>query len=357
MRIIDDSSYLTPLAARRAARPRLQLEFSTPGARRMSEPELLVDLGSTGGDADPEMTSYYVEVLLISVADAIAEAALGLLDVEPEGGRVIGTAFETRINEALDADLAISIDRAKEAPRSQARVVTRVLKSFAKKSGAARRVLTEHVLDAAFDRLTWRVAFEDVGPRPTVDLRLFVPGSYAHEATVEPLHDLDVAVVYRGLPRAADELEQLTEAMTPEFSVPTPPVVLQARRNAEARTALLNEFGGLNATQVAELAGSEAKNTSALAGRWRREGRILAVEHHAKLYYPGFQFDASGIPKPPVAAVLNRLDAPSMTPWQQALWFTTANGWLSGRRPVDVLDEEPDSVVAAADAALREPVG
>jgi hypothetical protein len=149
----------------------------------------------------------------------------------------------------------------------------------------------------------------------------------------------------------------LAKAMTPDIAVPSPPVVLQARRNAEARTRLLTEFGALTAAQVAELAGSEARNTSALAGRWRREGRILAVDHHGTTYYPGFQLDAEGKPRAVVADVLKWLTRPDMTSWQQALWFTTANGWLDGRRPVDLLDDEPQSVIAAATEALREPVG
>jgi hypothetical protein len=164
-------------------------------------------------------------------------------------------------------------------------------------------------------------------------------------------------VVYRGSARAAEEVGELVEAMTPDTEIPTPPVVLQARRNAEARTSLLKEFGALTAAQVAELAGSEAKNTSALAGRWRREGRLIAVEHHGTMYYPGFQFDSSGKPKAVVADVLRYLGPPAVTPWQQALWFTSANGWLDGRRPVDLLDDQGDAVVAAAREALREPVG
>jgi hypothetical protein len=149
----------------------------------------------------------------------------------------------------------------------------------------------------------------------------------------------------------------LADAMTPDVAIPTPTVVLQARRNAQARAAMLEEFGALTAAEVADLAGSEAKNSSALAGRWRREGRVLAVEHLGTLYYPGFQFDSSGKPRPDIARVLRYLGSPDVTSWQQVLWFTSANGWLGGRRPVDLLDDDGDAVVAAAKEALREPVG
>jgi hypothetical protein len=65
-------------------------------------------------------------------------------------------------------------------------------------------------------------------------------------------------------------LAALIEAMTPEQrDLPTPAAVLQARRNAEARNALLAEFGALRSSEIAELAGSRAANRAALANRWR----------------------------------------------------------------------------------------
>jgi len=35
--------------------------------------------------------------------------------------------------------------------------------------------------------------------------------------------------------------------------------------------------------------------------------------------------------------------------WETLLWFVGSNGWLDGARPVDVMDREPASVVAAAE--------
>lgn len=246
--------------------------------------------------------------------------------------------FERRLGDALDADLDTLGTRLKKTARS-------------------REALLGSMLDAVLDPATWRAVAKDVGQRPTVSVLLYLPGSLARGTRTQPVHDVDVTVVFRGLPRAGEDVDLLAEAMTPDLAVPTPPVVLQARRNAEARTQLLNEFGALTAAQVAELAGSEAKNTSALAGRWRREGRLIAVDHQGTVYYPGFQLDPEGRPRAVVAEVLNHLDQLDTTPWQQALWFMAANGWLDGRRPVDLLDDQPGAVVSAAEAAVREPVG
>jgi uncharacterized protein YdbL (DUF1318 family) len=62
-------------------------------------------------------------------------------------------------------------------------------------------------------------------------------------------------------------LGDLIDALTPvQRDLPTPAAVLQARRNAEARNALLAEFGALRSSEIAELAGSRAANRAALPG-------------------------------------------------------------------------------------------
>jgi hypothetical protein len=260
-------------------------------------------------------------------------------------------AFESRFAEAFERDLEESIAVSKVSRSADSKRLVRLSKAWSKGELASR------ALAVTLDPTTWRIAQRDVGPRPNVSVRLLVPGSYARSTSTEPLRDVDIALIYRGSARAGAELDRLADVMTPDVALPSPAVVLQARRNAEARTALMTEFGALTASQVAGFSGSEAKNRSALAGRWRREGRLVAVEHHGTIFYPAFQFDADGRPRRVVEDVLKLLDDPEMSPWQQALWFTTANGWLDGRRPVDLLETEPAAVVAAARDALREPVG
>jgi hypothetical protein len=140
----------------------------------------------------------------------------------------------------------------------------------------------------------------------------------------------------------------LIELLTSPFEVPTPSSVLQARRNSEARREFLEEFGALTSAEVATAAGSTASNRSALANRWRSEGRAFAVTLHDILYYPGFQFGEDGRPLPVIARVLEALGAEGPSDWEIALWFARRSGWLGDRRPVDLLVEEPDLVVEAA---------
>lgn len=173
-----------------------------------------------------------------------------------------------------------------------------------------------------------------------------------HEGTVDA-PTMATLSAFRNLVAHGRAADRLIDALMPEsIAVPTPAAVLQARRNAEARGVLLDEFGALRSHEVADLAESRASNRAALANRWRAENRLVAVPVRDELLYPGFQFNAEGKPKPVIGPTIAWLRSdPHTTDWQMALWFVTPTSWLGGRRPVDLLDERPDAVI---DAARRE---
>jgi hypothetical protein len=150
------------------------------------------------------------------------------------------------------------------------------------------------------------------------------------------------------------QLERVIDALLPP-DVPPLPAVWHAHRTAEARQECLREHGALTSSQVAEMAGSKATNRSALASSWRAAGRIVGVEWQGVTIFPAFQFDAEVQPRAPIARVLSHLRDAGLGNWEQALWFTTPTGWLGDRRPVDVLDEDPAAVIAAAAAFHHRP--
>ena len=158
-----------------------------------------------------------------------------------------------------------------------------------------------------------------------------------------------------GEPEDSFVMDRMIDTMLPPLPslLPSTVAVLQARRNAEARASLLREFGALSSIQVAELAGSRAANRAALANRWKQEGRIFSVTQQATTLYPAFQFDHEGKPHPVIARVLEALGSQS-SEWQLALWFLSSNGWLHGRRPVDLLDTDPEAVAEAAQRGAEE---
>lgn len=133
-----------------------------------------------------------------------------------------------------------------------------------------------------------------------------------------------------------------------------PEAIEQARRNARARKDFLRQYEVLDADDVHVLYGSRAKNKSALAARWRSEGKVFAMEEAGRLVYPAFQFDPQGRPRPIIADVLAALGT-RVGPWQVALWFVSPSGWLDGARPIDRLDDDGESVLDAA-RDIAEPV-
>jgi poly(hydroxyalkanoate) granule associated protein phasin len=157
----------------------------------------------------------------------------------------------------------------------------------------------------------------------------------------------DQVKISNKVPRRRTSARLATILNTGPLATPTAEVA-HLRRNAEARTAFLAEFGTLTSGEVAELAGSSAANRAALANRWKAEGRIFAVETGGQTLFPAFQFLAdNGQPRPVIAEILAVLQ-PRLSGWQTALWFTGRNGWLGAKRPVEVLASDPSTVVEAA---------
>ena len=145
--------------------------------------------------------------------------------------------------------------------------------------------------------------------------------------------------------------ERLVSAMFTQHTV-SPAAAQQARRNAEARQELIDEFGLFESDQLAEMAGSKAKNRSATASRWLAERRVFAVEHLGQRYFPAFQFGGDSRPRPIVRRILEVFEPHGLDGWEIALWFTTASGWLDDQRPVDRLTATPDDVVISAERAF-----
>lgn len=116
---------------------------------------------------------------------------------------------------------------------------------------------------------------------------------------------------------------------------------------------ILDEFGFYTAAQLAQLAGSRARNRTAMADNWRRRGQVFSVPHPDEAagfgdVYPGFQFDASHKPLPVIRRVLQAFNGGRLA-WKLALWFTSNNGMLpDGARPVDLIQQDADEAIVRA---------
>lgn len=155
--------------------------------------------------------------------------------------------------------------------------------------------------------------------------------------------------------RRRGSYREVLQALAPKERGPLSAAsVLQARRNAEARSELLEEFPALTSGEVADGARSRARNRASLANRWREERKVFAVRVGDQHLYPAFQFGEDGRPLPAIGMALEQLGRANLTDWQTALWFTSSTGWLGGRRPVDLLNDEPAAVVSAAEREAGE---
>lgn len=152
----------------------------------------------------------------------------------------------------------------------------------------------------------------------------------------------------QGIARETDQSARLLELMTEGLGsgIPHSSRVLQIQRQAEARESFLGEFVTLSSQEVAEMSGSTARNTAALASRWKADGKVFALSLGRTDRYPAFQFGEDGKPLPIISRVIEVFG--DRSPWTIALWFASGSGWLGGSRPVDVLLRRPDEVVEAA---------
>jgi hypothetical protein len=152
--------------------------------------------------------------------------------------------------------------------------------------------------------------------------------------------------------------EELIERYALDIDVPPPVVLEQARRNLALRVAMLEEFGAVEAKELATLVGSTARNPATTVDNWRRADRIVTVRWQGRTLVPGFQLLESGQPDPAVRPTLQALRAYGMTDWEQALWFLVPNPSLDGARPVDRLlalrrHPNPEGTAQLAAAATR----
>jgi len=176
---------------------------------------------------------------------------------------------------------------------------------------------------------------------------------HGSEAAVRALADTvaNLAPLVRSIVERRQEkaFRSIIEALVPE--VPPPQLKLvEARMTAEARKAVLESGDWLTAAQIAGMAGFSASNPSAQPNKWKKDGQIFAVRHRGVDYFPGYALDPSTDYRPArgLARVLGVFRG-RKDDWGLAYWFASVNSFLGGKRPQDLLIDQPDRVVAAAE--------
>lgn len=144
-------------------------------------------------------------------------------------------------------------------------------------------------------------------------------------------------------------LEKLVDALVPRVSPPEH-LLTEARMNAEARKAVLEGAEWVNAVRLSEIAGFNGQNASAQPNKWKREGKIFALRHDGNDLYPGYALDPETQYRPVKGlAPILKVFGDQLDPWDIAIWFASANGFLGGVAPKDFLISAPGRVLEAAE--------
>jgi hypothetical protein len=119
-------------------------------------------------------------------------------------------------------------------------------------------------------------------------------------------------------------------------------------RRTALRDRLRKDIEMIYAGQWASLAGNSGRNPSAALGKYKAQGRLFAVSDGNRDMYPAFQFSDDTKPKPAIAQVLTQVPEAARG-WPLLSWFNARNVFLKNRKPLDVIDSDPDAVADAAD--------
>ena len=113
-----------------------------------------------------------------------------------------------------------------------------------------------------------------------------------------------------------------------------------------------SEFGMLDSTAVARELGNSATNRNK-ASQLVKEGKLLGVKRGNKTFFPKFEFDLAAGKVRPVISDVVRIAGDRWSGESLLQWFCAPNGFLDGRRPVDVIDDEA-ALLSTARKSLAE---
>lgn len=151
----------------------------------------------------------------------------------------------------------------------------------------------------------------------------------------------------------AQDISRLAEVLLPRIPV-SPRLLKEASMLVQARRAVLESGDWMTAAQVSEMAGLSTANPSTQPNKWKKLGRIFAIRHHGVDYYPGYGLDPENSfrPKKDLATII-AIFAGHKSSWGMAYWFLSANSFLGGNHPQDILCTRPERVIQAANDEVQ----
>ena len=139
--------------------------------------------------------------------------------------------------------------------------------------------------------------------------------------------------------------DQLVDLLVGEVAL-TPVDVKRARLEAKALRAIRHSTEWLTSAEIADLAELWPANPVGIVSRWKQQGRLYALRHGGKDYYPKYALGPDFHPLPVIKEILAVLSG--YDPELLAGWFDSTSRFLRGRRPRELVATEPAKVLAAA---------
>ncbi len=140
----------------------------------------------------------------------------------------------------------------------------------------------------------------------------------------------------------------LVESLMPPVPMPRHKII-EAKMTARARNAVFAASDWLTAAEVAAMAGFSKTNPSTQPNKWKKEGAIFAIEQNRIDYFPAYGLNPEANYRPYKAlAEVMQVFGDKKDAWGLAYWFAAVNSFLGGARPLDLLANKPERVIAAA---------
>lgn len=124
-------------------------------------------------------------------------------------------------------------------------------------------------------------------------------------------------------------------------------------RKQDLRQYILADATWLTSSDLSDKAGFKNRNRSAGPNGWKQRGKIFAINVEGHDRYPAYALDEAYQPLKILKEIL-ALFGETASPWSIASWMGTTNSWLGGKKPKDVLKQQPAAVLHAA---LKEKAG
>lgn len=102
--------------------------------------------------------------------------------------------------------------------------------------------------------------------------------------------------------------------------------------------------------QISALGVHNIGSPGAAARQWKENGQLLSLEMNGQEMYPAYMLGADYSPLPIIQEIISTLH--DWNPVAMAGWFESTSSFLAGKRPRELILQNPNQVLSAAEDAV-----